>query len=78
MLLLATIMQYLYDSVQYALRVWISFNNPTYVGMCLSDLGEVLVYEFYYDYMKNKYGNNSRLLFTDSDSLMNEFKTENV
>ena len=29
-------------------------------------------------YIKNKYGNNSRLLFTDTDSLMYEIKTEDV
>ena len=36
------------------------------------------MYEFHYDYIKNKYGNNSRLLFTDTDSLMYESKTEDV
>ena len=36
------------------------------------------MYEFHYDYSKNKYGNNSRLLFTDTDSLMYEIKTEDV
>ena len=34
------------------------------------------MYKFYYDYIKNKYGNNSRLLFTDTDNLMYEIKTE--
>ena len=34
------------------------------------------MYEFYYDYVKNKYGNNTRLLFTDTDSLMYEIKIE--
>ena len=34
------------------------------------------MYEFHYDYNKNKYDSN--LLFTDSDSLMNEIKTEYV
>ena len=38
----------------------------------------MLMYEFHYDYSKNKYGNNSRLLFTDTDSLMYEIKTEDV
>ena len=46
--------------------------------MCLLDLSEVLMYKFHYDYIKNKYGNKSRLLFTDTDSLMYEVKTEDV
>ena len=36
------------------------------------------MYEFRYDYIKNKYGKNSRLLFTDTDSLTFEIKTEDV
>ena len=36
------------------------------------------MYEFHYNYIKNKYDNKSKLLFTDSDSLMYEIKTENV
>ena len=36
------------------------------------------MYEFHYDYIKNKYGKNLRLLFTDTDSLMYETKTEDL
>ena len=36
------------------------------------------MYEFHYDYITNQYGNNSRLLFTHTDSLMYEIKTEDV
>ena len=39
---------------------------------------KVLIYEFHYDYIKKKYSNNSRLLFTDTDSLIYEIKTEDV
>ena len=53
-------------------------NKPVYTGMCILELSKVLMYEFHYDYIKNKYGNNSRLLFTDTDSLMYEIKTEDV
>ena len=46
--------------------------------MCILELSKVLMYEFHYDYIKNKYGNNSRLLLTDADSLIYEIKTEDV
>ena len=36
------------------------------------------MYEFHDDYIKNKYSNNSWLLFTDTDYLMYEFKTEDI
>ena len=37
----------------------------------------LLVYEFHYDYIKNK-SKNSRLLFNYTDNLMYEIKTEDV
>ena len=46
--------------------------------MCILELIKVLVYEFRCNYIKNKYGNNPRLLFTDTDSLIYEIKTEDV
>ena len=36
------------------------------------------MYKFHYDYIQSKYGNNSRLFFTDTDSLVYEIKTEDV
>ena len=59
-------------------KVTLTLNDAAYIGMCISELSKVLMYEFYYDYIKNKYGNNSRLLFTDNNSLMYESKTEYV
>ena len=40
--------------------------------MCILDLNRVLMQELYYNYIRNKYGNNSRLLFIDTDSPMYE------
>ena len=59
-------------------KVTLTLNKPAYIGMCIIELSRVLMYEFHYDYIKNKYGNNSKLLFTDTDSLMYEIKTEDV
>ena len=36
------------------------------------------MYEFHYDYIKNKYDNNSSLLLRDTDSIMYEIKTEDI
>ena len=52
--------------------------NKTRSGMCILEFSKVLMYEFPYDYIKNKYSSkNSRLLFTNTDSLMSEIKIEN-
>ena len=52
--------------------------KPAYVGICVLDLRKVLMYEFHYDYIKDKYGNKSGLLFSDTDCLMQKIKTEYV
>ena len=49
--------------------------KPAYTGMFILELSKTLMYEFHYDYINNKYGNNSRLLFIDTGSLMYEIET---
>ena len=44
--------------------------KPAYVGMCILELSRVLMYEFHYDYIKNKYNNKSKLLLAGTGSLM--------
>ena len=46
--------------------------------MCILELIRLLMYEFQYDYIKNKYDNKSNLLLTDTDRLMYEIKTVDV
>ena len=59
-------------------KVTLTLNKPACTGMCILELSKVLMYVFHFDYIKNKYGNKSTLLFTNTDSLMYEFKTEDV
>ena len=58
------------------IKVWLKLNKPAYIGICISESSKVVMYEFHCDYIENKYDNKSNLLFTDTDSLMYEIKTE--
>ena len=59
-------------------KVSLKLNKPVYIGICILELSKVLMNEFHYDCIKNKHDNKSKLLFTDTDSLMYEIKTEGV
>ena len=50
-------------------------NKPVYLGQAILDLSKLLMYEFHYDHMVPKYGENLKLCYIDTDSLVYHIST---
>ena len=54
----------------------VKINKPIYLGLSILEISKLLMYEFWYDYMKPKYGDNIELCYMDTDSFIMNIKTE--
>ena len=51
-------------------------NKPVYLGMSILDISKTLIYEFWYDDIKPKYGDRAKLCYMDTDSFIIHIETE--
>ena len=54
----------------------VKMNKPIYLGLSILEISKILMYEFWYDYMKPKYGNDVKLCYMDTDRFIINIKTE--
>ena len=52
------------------------FNKPIYLGACILETSKLHMYQFWYDYLKNKY--NVELIYTDTDSFIIYVETDDI
>lgn len=48
-------------------------NKPIIIGMSILDISKIAMYEFHYNHMKKKYGDQCVLAYTDTDSFVYSF-----
>ena len=53
----------------------VKMNKPIYLGLSILEISKTLMYEFWYDYVKPKYGNDVKLCYMDTDSFVMGIKT---
>ena len=57
-------------------RTKVKMIKPIYLGLSVLEISKLLMYEFWHDYMKPKYGDNVKLCYMDTDSFIMNIKTE--
>ena len=53
-------------------------NKPLYLGMPILDIGQTLMYEFWYDHVKPKHQDRAKSCYIDTDIFIIHIKTEDL
>jgi hypothetical protein len=60
------------------IRAKVTLNKPIYVGFTVLDVSKLLMFDFHYNVVVKHYGEDARLLFTDTNSLCYHLFTNDV
>ena len=54
-------------------------NKPVYLGLSILELNKIVTYEFWYEYVKQKYGEKAKLCYMDTNVVYIVYiKTEDI
>ena len=53
-------------------------NKPIYLGLSILNKSKITMYEFWYDYVKNKYDSRANLCYMDTDNFIINIKTKDL
>ena len=59
-------------------KTQILMNKPVYLNLLLLNLSKTVMYEFWYDYVKSKYGENAKVCNRNTDSSIVHVKADDV
>ena len=57
-------------------KIKIKMKKPIYLGLSILDISKITMYEFWYDFIKSKYGSSAKLCYMDTDSFVINLKTK--
>ena len=53
-------------------------NKPVCLGLSILELGKILMYDFWYDYVKPKYGEKAKFCYMDTDGFIVYTKPDDI
>ena len=59
-------------------KTQILMNKPVYLGLSILDLSKTVMYEFWYDYVKLRYGEEAKVFYMDTSNLIVHVKTDDI
>ena len=59
-------------------RTRMFMNKPVYLGLSILEISTIVMYEFWYDYMKEKYREKVKLYYMDTYSFIFYIKAKDI